>query len=264
MCDHTGRRDGNRRNKCDGGVSETERALFYHFKLAWTQKTAGRSLIPFFSLRPRITCHPQSHRPSHRKTLITGCHYVWLHLSLRNLETLFTQPKNTSIRRESRVNRVNVEWLLPPNGTRNWHVFFFFLRFRDCYKDECRSIACGGKKKKSGGCNDVRWSRKKKASGRSNRGDVLEDFRKDVVMIITRAALRFYHLQAKGCEHLVYFTHFIHVYTLQFQESTVCVILMQLFVRAVDQPGHKTQTFLRRRCSISFFFLSPPINNFKT
>lgn len=34
MCDHTGRRDGNRRNKCDGGVSETERALFYHFKLA--------------------------------------------------------------------------------------------------------------------------------------------------------------------------------------------------------------------------------------
>lgn len=105
----------------------------------------------------------------------------------------------------------------------------------------------------------------KKASGRSNRGDVLEDFRKDVVMIITRAALRFYHLQAKGCEHLVYFTHFIHVYTLQFQESTVCVILMQLFVRAVDQPGHKTQTFLRRRCSIFFFFfLSPPINNFKT
>lgn len=129
MCDHTGRRDGNRRNKCDGGVSETERALFYHFKLAWTQKTAGRSLIPFFSLRPRITCHPQSHRPSHRKTLITGCHYVWLHLSLRNLETLFTQPKNTSIRRESRVNRVNVEWLLPPNGTRNWHVLFFFCGF---------------------------------------------------------------------------------------------------------------------------------------
>lgn len=264
MCDHTGRRDGNRRNKCDGGVSETERALFYRFKLAWTQKTAGRSLIPFFSLRPRITCHPQSHRPSHRKTLITGCHYVWLHLSLRNLETLFTQPKNTSIRRESRVNRVNVEWLLPPNGTRNWHVLVF-LWFRDCYKDECRSIAWGGKKKRVVGvmmCTDLG---EKKASGRSNRGDVLEDFHKDVVMIITRAALRFYHLQAKGCEHLVYFTHFIHVYTLQFQESTVCVILMQLFVRAVDQPGHKTQTFLRRRCSIFFnFFLSPPINNFKT
>lgn len=98
----------------------------------------------------------------------------------------------------------------------------------------------------------------KKASGRSNRGDVLEDFHKDVVMIITRAALRFYHLQAKGFEHLVYFTHFIHVYTLQFQESTVCVILMQLFVRAVDQPGHKTQTFLRRRCSIFFFIFFIP------
>lgn len=212
MCDHTGRRDGNRRNKCDGGVSETERALFYRFKLAWTQKTAGRSLIPFFSLRPRITCHPQSHRPSHRKTLITGCHYVWLHLSLRNLETLFTQPKNTSIRRESRVNRVNVEWLLPPNGTRNWHVLVFFCGFEIVTRTSVGPSHEEEKKKKSGGCNDVRWSRKKKASGRSNRGDVLEDFHKDVVMIITRAALRFYHLQAKGCEHLVYFSFYTCVH----------------------------------------------------
>lgn len=263
MCDHTGRRDGNRRNKCDGGVSETERALFYHFKLAWTQKTAGRSLIPFFSLRPRITCHPQSHRPSHRKTLITGCHYVWLHLSLRNLETLFTQPKNTSIRRESRVNRVNVEWLLPPNGTRNWHVLVF-LWFRDCYKDECRSIAWGGKKKRVVGvmmCADL--GKKRPAEG-PTEATSLKTFIKTSLWLLH--VLRFVSITYKPKDVNIWCTsHFIHVYTLQFQESTVCVILMQLFVRAVDQPGHKTQTFLRRRCSIFFlFFLSPPINNFKT
>lgn len=256
MCDHTGRRDGNRRNKCDGGVSETERALFYRFKLAWTQKTAGRSLIPFFSLRPRITCHPQSHRPSHRKTLITGCHYVWLHLSLRNLETLFTQPKNTSIRRESRVNRVNVEWLLPPNGTRNWHVLFFLAVSR-LLQGRLLVHRMRRKKKRVVGvmmCADL--GKKRPAEG-PTEATSLKTFIKTSLWLLH--VLRFVSITYKPKDVNIWCTsHFIHVYTLQFQESTVCVILMQLFVRAVDQPGHKTQTFLRRRCSIFFFFFFIP------
>ena len=152
------RKNENNKDRCDhtGDVMETgetkaeqmrrrckwhRACTFYHFKLAWTRKMAGRSLI-LFSLRPRITCHPQSHRPSHRKTLITGCHYVWLHLSLSLSVTL----KHCSLRqktlqsggRAGSIESMSSDSFLPTALAID--MFCFFLWFRDCYKDECRSI----------------------------------------------------------------------------------------------------------------------------